>query len=50
MVAVPVAAIVTSGFGDGLTSFRTALAIPYAWTAIRLTLITVGRRDGRSTR
>lgn len=40
MVAVPVAAIVTNGFGDGLTSFRTALAIPYAWTAIRLTLIT----------
>ena len=40
MVAVPVAAIMTNGFGDGLTSFRTALAIPYAWTAIRLTLIT----------
>jgi sulfate transport system permease protein len=40
MVAVPVAAIVTNGFGDGLTSFRAALAIPYAWTAIRLTLIT----------
>jgi sulfate/thiosulfate transport system permease protein len=40
MVAVPVAAIVTAGFGGGLTSFRTALAIPYAWTAIRLTLIT----------
>jgi sulfate/thiosulfate transport system permease protein len=40
MIAVPVAAIVATGFGDGLTSFQTALAIPYAWTAIRLTLIT----------
>ena len=40
MVVVPVAAIVTRGFGEGLTSFRTAFAIPYAWEAIRLTLIT----------
>jgi sulfate/thiosulfate transport system permease protein len=39
-VVVPVAAIVTSGFGDGLTSFRTALAIPSAWPAVRLTLLT----------
>ena len=37
---MPVAAIVTEGFGDGLTSFRTALAVPGAWDAIRLTLIT----------
>ena len=40
MVVVPVAAIVTAGFEDGFASFRTAFAIPYAWTAIRLTLIT----------
>jgi sulfate transport system permease protein len=40
MVLIPVAAIVTEGFGDGLTSFRTALAVPGAWPAIRLTLIT----------
>ena len=40
MVLIPVAAIVTEGFGDGLTSFRTALAVPGAWSAIRLTLIT----------
>jgi sulfate transport system permease protein len=40
MVAIPVAAIVTKGFGEGLGSFKTALAIPAAWAAIRLTLIT----------
>jgi len=40
MVVVPVAAIVTRGFGDGFISFRSALAIPSAWEAIRLTLIT----------
>jgi sulfate transport system permease protein len=40
MVVVPIAAIVASGFGDGLTSFRTALANPSAWPAIRLTLLT----------
>lgn len=40
MVALPVAAIVTKGFGDGLSSFREAMAIPYAWAAIRLTLVT----------
>ncbi|MCD6020917.1 MAG: sulfate transporter [Actinomycetia bacterium] len=40
MVLVPIAAIVTKGFGDGLTSFRTALAVPGAWPAIRLTLLT----------
>lgn len=40
LVALPVAAIITKGFGDGLSSFREAMAIPYAWAAIRLTLIT----------
>ncbi|MGH2672527.1 MAG: sulfate ABC transporter permease subunit CysT [Actinomycetota bacterium] len=40
MVAVPIAAIVSRGFGDGLGSFRSALAIPHAWEAIRLTLLT----------
>jgi len=39
-VLVPIAALVTEGFGEGVTSFRTALAIPSAWAAIRLTLIT----------
>jgi sulfate transport system permease protein len=39
MVVVPIAAIVTKGFGEGLGSFRTALAIPFAWAAIRLTLM-----------
>jgi sulfate/thiosulfate transport system permease protein len=39
-VLVPIAALVTEGFGDGVTSFTTALAIPSAWAAIRLTLIT----------
>ena len=40
MVALPVAAIITKGFGEGLASFQEAMAIPYAWAAIRLTLIT----------
>jgi sulfate/thiosulfate transport system permease protein len=40
IVVLPVAAIVTEGFGDGLLSLREALAIPYAWEAIQLTLIT----------
>jgi sulfate/thiosulfate transport system permease protein len=40
MVAVPVAAIITRGFGDGLGSFKTALGVPGAGAAIRLTLIT----------
>lgn len=40
MVALPVAAVITEGFGDGLGSFREAMAIPYAWAAIRLTLVT----------
>jgi sulfate/thiosulfate transport system permease protein len=40
MVAFPVAAVVTKGFGDGLGGLRTALAVPGATAAIRLTLIT----------
>src|SRR5687767_9592856 len=40
MVALPVAAVVTKGFGDGLDGLRTALAVPGATAAIRLTLIT----------
>jgi sulfate transport system permease protein len=40
MVAIPVAAVVTRGFGDGFEAFRSASAIPYAWQAIRLTLFT----------
>jgi sulfate transport system permease protein len=40
LVALPVAAVVTRGFGDGLEGLRTALAVPGAWAAIRLTLIT----------
>ena len=31
MVALPVAAVITKGFGDGLDGLRTALAIPGAW-------------------
>ena len=40
MVVIPVAAVITKGFSDGLVSLRDALAIPYAWSAIWLTLIT----------
>jgi sulfate transport system permease protein len=40
MIALPVAAVVTKGFGDGLGSLRSALATPGAIAAIRLTLIT----------
>jgi sulfate transport system permease protein len=40
MIVVPVAAIVTRGFGDGLASLQAALVIPYAWAAIWLALIT----------
>jgi sulfate transport system permease protein len=40
MVIVPVAAVVTRGFGDGLASFSSALSDATAWPAIRLTLIT----------
>jgi sulfate transport system permease protein len=40
IVLIPIAAIVTEGFGDGLASFRNALSVPGAWPAIRLTLLT----------
>ncbi len=40
MVALPVIAVVSKGFSEGLGGLRTALAIPGATAAIRLTLIT----------
>ena len=40
IVVLPVVAVITEGFGEGLGSLREALAIPYAWDAIQLTLIT----------
>jgi sulfate transport system permease protein len=39
LVLLPVAAVVTRGFGDGLSTFTHAMAVPGAWAAIRLTLI-----------
>ena len=39
MIVVPVAAIVTKGFGQGFDTFREAMASPGAWEAIRLTLV-----------
>jgi sulfate transport system permease protein len=40
MVVVPVIAIITKGFEDGLAAFRSAMSSPGAWEAIRLTLVT----------
>jgi sulfate/thiosulfate transport system permease protein len=40
MVALPVIAVISKGFSEGLDGLRTALAIPGATAAIRLTLIT----------
>jgi sulfate transport system permease protein len=40
MVALPVIAVISEGFSEGLDGLRTALAIPGATAAIRLTLIT----------
>lgn len=40
MVAVPMAAIIAEGFGNGLAAFRSAMASPGAWEAVRLTLVT----------
>ncbi|TMK21627.1 MAG: sulfate ABC transporter permease subunit CysT [Actinobacteria bacterium] len=40
LVALPVLAVITKGFGDGLGTFRDAMATPAAWAAIRLTLWT----------
>ena len=40
LVVLPVAAIITKGFGDGFATFTHAMAVPGAWAAIRLTLVT----------
>ena len=40
LVALPVAAVLTKGFGDGLDSFQSAMARPGARAAMRLTLWT----------
>jgi sulfate transport system permease protein len=40
LVAVPMAAIVVKGFGDGVGTFRSAMDNPGAWAAIQLTLVT----------
>jgi sulfate/thiosulfate transport system permease protein len=40
LIGLPVAAVVNKGFGGGLEAFRTAMAVPGAWAAIRLTLWT----------
>ncbi|MGE5459617.1 MAG: sulfate ABC transporter permease subunit CysT [Solirubrobacterales bacterium] len=40
MIVVPVIAIVSKGFGQGLDTFRSAMASPGAWAAIKLTLVT----------
>jgi sulfate transport system permease protein len=40
LVVLPVAAIITKGFGDGFATFSHAMAVPGAWAAIRLTLVT----------
>lgn len=40
LVALPIAAIIVKGFGDGLEAFRSAMASPGAWEAVRLTLVT----------
>lgn len=39
LVALPVAAVVTKGFGDGFATFTHAMDVPGAWAAIRLTLV-----------
>ena len=46
LVVLPVAAIVTKGFGDGFATFTHAMAVPGAWAAIRLTLVTGDDRRG----
>jgi sulfate transport system permease protein len=40
LVILPVAAVVTKGFGDGFATFSHAMAVPGAWAAIELTLVT----------
>jgi sulfate transport system permease protein len=39
-VVLPVVAVLSHGFSDGLVSLRSALAGPGAWAAIKLTLLT----------
>src|SRR5207244_10301300 len=40
MVVLPLVAVVTKGFGQGLGNLQDALATPGAWAAIRLTVVT----------
>lgn len=40
MIAVPAIAVVSQGFGDGLTSLKSAMGTAGAWEALRLTLAT----------
>ena len=40
LVLLPVAAVITKGFGDGFSTFTDAMHVPGAWGAIRLTLVT----------
>jgi sulfate transport system permease protein len=40
LVVLPLAAVVTKGFGNGLGSLRHALDTPGAWAALRLTVVT----------
>lgn len=40
MVVLPVAAVITKGFGDGFDAFTSAMNVPGAWAAIRVTLWT----------
>jgi sulfate/thiosulfate transport system permease protein len=40
LVVVPVAAVVTKGFGDGFSSYASAMHVPGAWAALELTLWT----------
>jgi sulfate/thiosulfate transport system permease protein len=40
LVVVPVAAVITKGFGDGLGAFTSAMGVPGAWAAVELTLWT----------
>ena len=42
MVALPVAAVITKGFGDGLEGLRSALNVPGAVAAIPSFLLAVG--------
>ncbi len=39
LVALPMAAVITKGFGDGFATFTHAMDVPGAWDAIKLTLV-----------